>query len=162
MSSGFSAGITPNPWVVRVLEKYNQLKSRSKDIVFCWIPSHIGIKGNEEADEAAKEALSLNEASKTIVASDLGNKINDLLQEEWQREWESEPNLNNNLKSVLPKLNENHTPKGMTRRNGTVCARLHIGHSYLTHCYLLKRRTPAFLRQLQRSTDNKPLTNKLC
>ena len=81
-----------NPWVVRVLEKYNQLKSRGKDIVFCWIPSHIGIKGNEEADEAAKEALSLNEASKTIVASDLGNKINDLLQEEWQREWESEPN----------------------------------------------------------------------
>ena len=52
-----------NPWVVRVLEKYNQLKSRGKDIVFCWIPSHIGIKGNEEADEAAKEALSLNEAS---------------------------------------------------------------------------------------------------
>ena len=90
--------------------------SRGKDIVFCWIPSHIGIKGNEEADEAAKEALSLNEASKTIVASDLGNKINDLLQEEWQREWESEPNLNNKLKRVLPKLNENHTPKGMTRQ----------------------------------------------
>ena len=73
-----------NPWVVRVLEKYNQLKSKGKDIIFCWIPSHIGIKGNEEADEAAKEALSLNEASKTIVALDLGNKINNLLQEEWQ------------------------------------------------------------------------------
>ena len=127
-----------NPWVVRVLEKYNQLKSRGKDIVFCWIPSHIGIKGNEEADEAAKEALSLNEPSKTIVASDLGNKINNLLHEEWQREWESEPNVNNKLKRVLPKLNENHTPKGMTRRDGTVCARLRIGHSYLTHCYLLK------------------------
>ena len=37
-----------------------QLKSKGKDIIFCWIPSHIGIKGNEEADEAAKEALSLN------------------------------------------------------------------------------------------------------
>ena len=73
-----------------------------------------------------------------IVASDLGNKINDLLQEEWQREWESEPNLNNKLKRVLPKLNENHTPKGVTRRDGTVCARLRIDHSYLTHCYLLK------------------------
>ena len=44
-------------------------------------------KRQREADEAAKEALLLNEASKTIVASDLGNKINDLLQEEWQREW---------------------------------------------------------------------------
>ena len=58
--------------------------------------------------------------------------------EEWQREWESEPNLNNKLKRVLPKLNENHTPKGMTRQDGAVCARLCIGHSYLTRCYLLK------------------------
>ena len=73
--------------------------------------SYIGIKGNEEADEAAKEALLLNEASKTIVASDLGNKINDLLQEEWQREWESEPNLNNKLKRVLPKSNETKPQK---------------------------------------------------
>ena len=127
-----------NPWVVRVLEKYNQLNPEEKISFFCWIPSHISRKGNEEADEAAKEALSLNEASKTIVASDLGNKINNLLQEEWQREWESGSNMNNKLKRVLPKLKENHTPKGMTRRDGTVYARLRIGHSYLTHCYLLK------------------------
>ena len=149
-----------NPWVVRVLEKYNQLKSRGKDIVFCWIPSHISIKGNEEADEAAKETLSLNEASKTIVASDLGNKINDLLQEEWQREWESEPNLNNKLKRVLPKLNESHTPKGMTRRDGTVCARLRIGHSYLTHCYLLKGEPQPFCISCNEAlTINHLLTN---
>ena len=137
-SLSFLQASPKNPWVVRVLEKYNQLKSRGKDIVFWCIPGQISIKGNEEAGEAAKEALSLNEASKMMVALDLGNKINDLLQEEWQREWESEPNLNNKLKRVLPKLNENHTPKGMTRRDGTVCARLRIGHSYLTHCYLLK------------------------
>ena len=93
-----------------MLKKYNRLIYRGKDI-FCWIPSHIGIKGNEEAGKAAKEALSLNEASKTIVASDLGNKINNLLQEEWQQEWESESNMNNKLKRVLPKLSENHTPK---------------------------------------------------
>ena len=121
-----------------MLEKYNQLISRAKVIIFCWIPSHVGIKGNEEADEAAKEALSLNEASKTIVASNWGNKVNNLLQEEWQKEWESESNINNKLKRILPRLNENHTPKGMTRRDGSICARLRIGHSYLTHRYLLK------------------------
>ena len=83
------------------------------------------------------------------MASDLGNKINNLLQEEWQKEWESESNMNNKLKRILPKLNENHTPKGMTRRDGSICARLRIGHSYLTRCYLLKGETPAFLHQLQ-------------
>ena len=69
------------------------------------------------------------------VASDLGNKINNLLQEEWQREWDLESNMNNKLNRVLPKLNENHTPKGMTRQDDTVFAKLRIGHSYLTHCY---------------------------
>ena len=28
-----------------------------KDIVFCWVPSHIGIQGNERADVLAKAAL---------------------------------------------------------------------------------------------------------
>ena len=71
------------------------------------------------------------------MASDLGNKINNLLQEEWQKEWESESNMNNKLKRILPKLNESHTPESMTRRDGSICARLRIGHSYLTHCILL-------------------------
>ena len=54
-----------NPRIVLVLEKYNQLKPRGKDIYFfCWIPSHVSIKGNKEADKVAKEALSLNEAAK--------------------------------------------------------------------------------------------------
>ena len=82
------------------------------------------MKGNGEADKAAKVPLSLNEASKTIVASDLGNKINNLLQEEWQLDQESESNIKNKLKRILPKLNENHTPKGMTRQDSSICARL--------------------------------------
>ena len=73
-----------------------------------------------------------------MVALDLGNKINNLLQEEWQQEWESESNINNKLKRVLPTLNKNHTPEGMARRDGSVCAMLRIGHSYLTHSYLQK------------------------
>jgi len=30
---------------------------RNYDVVFCWIPSHIGITGNEKADQAAKYVL---------------------------------------------------------------------------------------------------------
>ena len=117
-------------------------------------------KATKKLTRLQKKLCPLNEASKTIVALDLGNKINNLLQEEWQREWESEPNMNNKLKRVLPKLNENHTPKGMTRRGGTVCARLRIGHSYLTHCYLLKGEPQPFCVSCNEAlTINHVLTN---
>ena len=31
--------------------------SSSKRITFCWVPSHVGIEGNEKADLTAKAAL---------------------------------------------------------------------------------------------------------
>ena len=58
------------------------------------------------------------------------NNFVDSSHTEWQREWESESNMNNKLKRILPKINENHTPKGINRRDGTVYARLRIGHLY--------------------------------
>ena len=45
---------TDNPLIVILLEKLSRLCERA-DIVFCWLPSHIGISGNEEADKAAKD-----------------------------------------------------------------------------------------------------------
>ena len=38
---------------------YTILAKNGKNIIFCWIPSHVGILGNEKADSAAKSALSL-------------------------------------------------------------------------------------------------------
>ena len=49
---------TDNPLVVNLLEKLSRL-CEGTDIVFCWLPSYIGISGNEESDKAAKDALSL-------------------------------------------------------------------------------------------------------
>ena len=48
-----------HPLIGMVIRKCVVLNSAKKDIVFCWVPSHTDIKGNEKADSAAKSALDL-------------------------------------------------------------------------------------------------------
>ena len=46
-----------NPQIQKLLQKCHELLAY-KEIVLCWIPSHIGIQGNETVDEQAKQSLS--------------------------------------------------------------------------------------------------------
>ena len=45
-----------NPKIQKLLEKCHVLLT-SKEIELCWIPSHIGIQGNEMVDKQAKIAF---------------------------------------------------------------------------------------------------------
>ena len=51
-----------NPQIQKLLEKCHELLA-NKEIVLCWIPSHIGILGNEMVDQQAKTSLSLEPTS---------------------------------------------------------------------------------------------------
>ena len=53
------------------------------EIVLCWIPSHIGIQGNETVDKQAKTWLSLEPTSSKIPFSDFKPSINKYILEEW-------------------------------------------------------------------------------
>ncbi|GBM75081.1 hypothetical protein AVEN_197441-1 [Araneus ventricosus] len=46
-----------NPVICDILLQMEDLRNKGFDILFCWVPSHTGIKGNELADSAAKAAL---------------------------------------------------------------------------------------------------------
>ena len=46
-----------NPLILQLLQKLHHLICANKTIHWCWIPSHIGIRGNEAVDMAAKESL---------------------------------------------------------------------------------------------------------
>ena len=44
-----------------------ELTRDGKDIVFAWVPSHMGTKGNSAADSAAEDALDGNISDELIV-----------------------------------------------------------------------------------------------
>jgi len=50
--------LSDNLLVLETLEKIHNLTVNEKTVVFVWLSSYVGIKGNSDADMAAKTALS--------------------------------------------------------------------------------------------------------
>ena len=46
-----------HPYISDILYSYYNVSNQGKIVKFCWIPSHIGIHWNIEADRAAYSAL---------------------------------------------------------------------------------------------------------
>ena len=87
---------------------YLLINRRGFIVKFCWVPSHVGIVGNERADVAAKAATRLNHISNiSIRVSDFKNNIRFYSRERWQDHWS---NLMNNfkLKSIRPSVHPWH------------------------------------------------------
>ena len=117
------------------------LINKGKKIVFTWIPSHIGIEGNERADTLAKEALNLpidpNKNPK-LPYSDYRPKVKKHILSLWNTEWEEEKEKQNKLFEIKPKLKP-RSPHSLSRKESVVLTRLKIGHTKLTHQHLLAK-----------------------
>ena len=123
-----------NPFVVEILNMYRKLMNRGKYIVMCWIPSHIGIAGNDMADKAAKEALELPISDIKIPYTDLYGIVKAFFREEWQTSWNEQ--LDNKLHYVQPIITRQYS-RLKRRRDEIIINRIKIGHTYMTHKYLL-------------------------
>jgi len=128
-----------NITVFNILKLYTQLTHIGKHVSLGWITSHVGIKGNEMADSAAKEGrpiCSVITQSK-IPPESFFPHISKLCMEEWQDSWDSTPI--NTLFSIKPVLGKNKPHTSLCRPDETVITWLRIGHSRMTHSYLLSR-----------------------
>ena len=64
-----------NPKIQNLIETHHEL-SKTKEIMFCWLPSHVGIKGNEAADVKAKASLDLEISNFKLPCTDFKPLIN--------------------------------------------------------------------------------------
>ena len=65
-----------HPALVQILDLYTEMTRDGREIVFIWVPSHVGIRGNSAADSAAKDALDGDISVELIPFSDLESRTN--------------------------------------------------------------------------------------
>nr|XP_042913269.1 uncharacterized protein LOC122273259 [Parasteatoda tepidariorum] len=114
-----------HPILIFIQHILTSLYKKGFKILFCWIPSHVGIKGNDKADSAARSASS--PITLSVPFSDFKNHIRKLVQCLWQQYWDLQGE--NKLHSVKPTLEP-------MRRADVKLTRLRVGHTRLTFiCY---------------------------
>ena len=80
---------TSTPLITRLLDKMNTL-SKNNSIILTWIPSHIGIHGNERADKTEKKALLADISNTKIPFIDLKAIINKFIIDKWQKSFDNQ------------------------------------------------------------------------
>ena len=130
-----------NPLIQQIFRKFNYLSS-FKEIVFCWLPSHTNIRGNELAHLEAKSALSLSITNLKIPHFDFKSNIHQYVMNKCQSIWEEQ--TGNKLHELKPDFNSKCSFLGYSRQIQTKITRCKIGHTRLTHSYLLTNEQPPF------------------
>ena len=117
--------------------------SSHKEIIMCWIPGYIGVNGNERADSAAKSALDLSPDNTSIPYTDLKPQINRFFVTKWQQCWND--SINNKPFQIKPALGEwkfGRLAFRKSRMEQVIISRLRIGHTRLTHSFILEQEQP--------------------
>ncbi|XP_058839728.1 uncharacterized protein LOC131695227, partial [Topomyia yanbarensis] len=142
--SAIEAGTSQHPWIQQI---ENMLRNRP--INLCWIPGHTGIRGNEEADRLAGEARGVPPLDISVPGADAVSQIKTTIRNRWYQRWSASTEVK--LREV--KFN---TTKWTDRENSAdqrVLTRLRIGHTRLTHEFLLKKESPPVCDSCGVTTD---------
>jgi len=126
-----------------VLNEINDLiDDINVDIKFIWVPSHLGVTGNEIADSLAQSAI-INDTSVT-VSFEL-KEIYDLVQEyiitKWQHLWQFS-STGKFYRKIEPNVSLKIKYKNSIRRKEIIITRMRFGIC-LTNDYLKKINTAA-------------------
>ena len=99
-------------------------------------PGLCCLRGNELADRTAKKALSGDVEPCPIPHTDVRPKIKRLVTKKWQEEWDEYPT--NKLHHICPSVSETIQATPEKRKDQVVLTRCKIGHTRLTHAFLMQ------------------------
>lgn len=108
-----------------------------KDIKFCWIPSHMGINGNEKADELARLGTQQQQVIETRTTfEDMKNLAKKEIKNIVAIEWENIQG--NKLRDIKQDIGKWVHPVNMSRVEVIRLFRLRSGHTRFTHQHILR------------------------
>ena len=134
--------ITTTPIILDIKNMIEQARSRKLEVDFCWVPGHVNISGNEKADKAAKEAAAnVNPLTFTrpVPHTDTKRTVKAAVKAKWQEHWLSPHQGEGKLREVKRDVGIWHSSYNKSRRIETALSRLRIGHTNITHAYLMER-----------------------
>ena len=99
------------------------------------------IPKSPQADSLAKAAINIPpDKTSKLPYTDLKHKIKQIITKRWQQLWNE--NAQNKLRQIEPFLKERKREASNTRREETILSQLRIGHTRLTHNFILKEESP--------------------
>jgi len=112
-------------------------------VIFTWVPSHIGVIGNELADRYAKQA-SKNSYIEILIPfskEEIKSIIKQKVKERWQKQWEEE-RTGRWLYSIQRKVGVMRGT-GRSRKEENIISRLRFGHTGLNSTLFIMGRHPS-------------------
>ena len=125
-----------HPLVYEIQTLLHKLFNNNINVILCWTPSHVELKGNEDADKAAKEAINYPSLKKSVPVYDILSLIKCKVKQKWQSEWESFP-ITNKLRSIKTSISPWQSSIQKCRQFEVILTRLRIGHTNLSHGHLM-------------------------
>ncbi|KAI5697973.1 hypothetical protein M8J77_012423 [Diaphorina citri] len=135
-----------NPLVKRVQEELSSIES---SIEFLWCPSHVGIAGNEAADEEAKQAINNDVTHHELSLDEIKTIIKKKYLEEWNTTWVNISPNENKLRKIKNSVYPWKTSNRKSRLDEVCLMRMRVGHSKLTHSHLFRREDQPICDQCQ-------------
>lgn len=116
-------------WQQRAIHAARQLRDRDNKVTIEWVPGHVNVHGNEEADRLAKQATLIPPTTEDTSVAFYGMQLKEVLYNEWKSQLLSVPSSAYS-KAFTWKIKRKLIAPTTVRETASSFYQLKIGHGY--------------------------------